>query len=159
MATRLAGYRHSLGLATEQSLYNLTARTVELEVVPAVQEYGMGLIWYSPLAGGLLSGALKKVPRAVATRSTCAERSRPTAPSSNRGKRCAPRSVNVPRTSRSHGCCTSPRSPRPSSGHAPQEQLLGSLRALNVKLSPEILAKLDEIFPGPGGPAPEAYAW
>ena len=57
----IAGYRHSLGLATEQSLYNLTARTVELEVVPAVQEYGMGLICYSPLAGGLLSGALKKV--------------------------------------------------------------------------------------------------
>ncbi len=57
----IARDRGSLGLATEQSLYNLTARTLELEVIPAVQEYGMGLIPWSPLSGGLLAGALKKV--------------------------------------------------------------------------------------------------
>ena len=39
------------------------------------------------------------------------------------------------------------------------KQLDGSLRALEFKLSKEWLQKLDEIWPGPGGEAPEAYAW
>ena len=60
--TRSPDWRqNSLGLATEQSVYNLNERTIELEVIPAVMEYGMGLIPYSPLAGGLLAGALEKV--------------------------------------------------------------------------------------------------
>ncbi len=53
--------RHFLGLVSEQSLYNLKDRMVELEVVPACREYGLGLIPWSPLAGGLLGGALQKV--------------------------------------------------------------------------------------------------
>jgi aryl-alcohol dehydrogenase-like predicted oxidoreductase len=39
------------------------------------------------------------------------------------------------------------------------EQLTGSLRALEIKLDEAALKALDEIFPGPGGAAPEAYAW
>ena len=39
------------------------------------------------------------------------------------------------------------------------EQLQGSLRAVELKLSDDVIKKLDEIFPGPGGQAPEAYAW
>ena len=62
-ANEIANWRHSLGLASEQSLYNLTARTIELEVIPAIREYGMGLIPWSPLAGGLLAGALEKVEK------------------------------------------------------------------------------------------------
>ena len=57
-ANEIAGYRHFLGLAAEQSLYNLTERTIELEVIPAVREYGMGFIPCEPAAGGLLAGAL-----------------------------------------------------------------------------------------------------
>src|SRR4029450_532633 len=60
----IAGWRNTLGLASEQSPYNLLQRSIELEVIPAVQEYGMGLVAYSPLAGGLLAGALEKVPEA-----------------------------------------------------------------------------------------------
>src|SRR5437016_2232880 len=52
--------RHFLGLVSEQSLYNLTARTVELEVLPACQAYGLGVIPWSPLGGGLLGGAWRK---------------------------------------------------------------------------------------------------
>jgi NDP-hexose 2,3-enoyl reductase len=47
----------------------------------------------------------------------------------------------------------------PIIGPRTEEQLLGSLRALEIRLTPDVLAKLNEIFPGPGGPAPEAYAW
>lgn len=57
----LAQNRHFMGLVSEQSLYNLNARTIELEVVPACKHYGLGLIPWSPLAGGLLGGALEKV--------------------------------------------------------------------------------------------------
>jgi aryl-alcohol dehydrogenase-like predicted oxidoreductase len=47
----------------------------------------------------------------------------------------------------------------PIIGPRTEAQLLGSMRALDVELGDDVLAKLDEIFPGPGGPAPEAYAW
>ena len=106
-ANEIAGYRHSLGLATEQSLYNLTARTLELEVIPAVREYGMGLISYSPLAGGLLAGALSKVEEGAAAPSTCAARSRRTGRSSRPGRSSAPSWEKTRHTSRSRGCSTS----------------------------------------------------
>ena len=155
----IAGYRHSLGLATEQSLYNLTARTVELEVVPAVQEYGMGLICYSPLAGGLLSGALKKVSEGRRNeeymRGEIEANRAQLEPWEALCAEIGERPADVALAWLLH----QPAVTAPIIGPRTQEQLLGSLRALNVKLTPEILAKLDEIFPGPGGPAPEAYAW
>jgi hypothetical protein len=39
------------------------------------------------------------------------------------------------------------------------EQFTSSLRALDIELERDVLRRLDKIFPGPGGPAPEAYAW
>ncbi len=56
-----AASRHFMGLVSEQSLYNLAGRTVELEVIPACRHYGLGLIPWSPLGGGLLGGALRKM--------------------------------------------------------------------------------------------------
>ena len=60
-ANCLAAQRHFMGLVSEQSLYNLNARTIELEVIPACKAFGLGLIPWSPLAGGLLGGILQKV--------------------------------------------------------------------------------------------------
>src|SRR3954454_20981949 len=57
-ANEAARRRGSLGLVSEQSLYNLAARTVELEVLPACQEYGVGVLPWSPLSGGILGGVL-----------------------------------------------------------------------------------------------------
>ena len=59
-ANEIAQRRNFLGLVSEQSLYNLNARTVELEVLPACETYGLGVIPYSPLAGGLLGGIVEK---------------------------------------------------------------------------------------------------
>src|SRR4029079_11539488 len=56
----IAASRQFMGLVSEQSLYNLTARTIELEVIPACRAFGLGLIPWSPLGGGLLGGALQK---------------------------------------------------------------------------------------------------
>jgi aryl-alcohol dehydrogenase-like predicted oxidoreductase len=47
----------------------------------------------------------------------------------------------------------------PIIGPRTAEQLTAGLRSLNVTLSNEVLRKLDEIWPGPGGEAPKAYAW
>jgi aryl-alcohol dehydrogenase-like predicted oxidoreductase len=59
-AQAAASARHFMGLVSEQSLYNLTSRTIELEVIPACRHYGLGVIPWSPLGGGLLGGALAK---------------------------------------------------------------------------------------------------
>jgi aryl-alcohol dehydrogenase-like predicted oxidoreductase len=158
-ANELATLRHSLGLATEQSLYNLTERTVELEVIPAVTEYGMGLIPYSPLSGGLLAGALQKVDEGRRGEEYMRQEIE-----SNRAKLepwealCAElgeRPADVALAWLLH----QPAVTAPIIGPRTEEQLLGSLRALEIRLTPDVLAKLNEIFPGPGGPAPEAYAW
>src|SRR3954447_9709815 len=59
-ANEAAGRRNFQGLVSEQSHYDLLTRHVELEVLPAAQRYGVGIIPWSPLAGGLLGGALEK---------------------------------------------------------------------------------------------------
>ena len=53
--------RRFMGLVAEQSLYNLAVRNVELEVIPACRYYGLGLLPWSPLGGGLLGGVLRGV--------------------------------------------------------------------------------------------------
>src|SRR3989440_8339139 len=69
-AQAAAAARHFLGLVSEQCIYNLLTRHVELEVIPAAQTYGIGIIPWSPLHGGLLSGALRKEREGTASRST-----------------------------------------------------------------------------------------
>src|SRR6478735_6046476 len=64
-AQEAAARRGYLGLVSEQSLYNLFMRQVELEVIPAAQQYGLGLMPWSPLQGGLLGGVLKKERQGV----------------------------------------------------------------------------------------------
>jgi aryl-alcohol dehydrogenase-like predicted oxidoreductase len=158
-AMEIAASRHFLGLVSEQSLYNLNARMVELEVIPACKQYGLGLIPWSPLAGGLLGGILEKTdqgrraaenmlkniekfrPRLEAYESFCAEL----------GEK--PADVGLA------WLIKNPVVTAPIIGPRTLEQLDGSQRAMEIDLSAETMKKLDEIFPGPGGQAPEAYAW
>ena len=72
--------RHFMGLVSEQSKYSLNARTIELEVIPACRHYGLGLIPWSPLAGGLLGGALEKASAGPARRAAPPGRNRAAAP-------------------------------------------------------------------------------
>lgn len=152
--------RHMMGLVSEQSRYNLACRSIELEVIPACRYEGMGLLTYSPLDGGLLAGALKKA----------AERSRRGKPSlpirdpmfrervSAYEAFCEKRGVD-PADVALAWVLSNPVVTCPIVGPRTLEQLEDSVRALNLKLKPEDLAELDTIFPGPGGEAPEAYAW
>ncbi len=158
-AQELARQRHFLGLVSEQSLYNLNARTVELEVVPACEAYGLGLIPWSPLAGGLLGGVLRKAAegrRASEGLQQQVER--------ERGKIEAYEALcrdlgeepaNVALAWLLHNKVVT----APIIGPRTAGQLDGALRALDIQLPAEVLGRLHEIFPGPGKPAPEAYAW
>ncbi len=158
-AQELAQARHFMGLVSEQSLYNLTERTVELEVIPACQAYGIGVIPWSPLARGLLAGASPPPSQGRrASEEIQQEAARHQSKLEAYAKLCrdlGERPADVALAWLLHQAAVT----APIVGPRTMEQLDGSLRALEVKLSNETLSGLDEIFPGPGGPAPEAYAW
>ncbi|MEZ4645674.1 MAG: aldo/keto reductase [Chloroflexota bacterium] len=158
-ANEIAKARHFMGLVSEQSLYSLNDRMIELEVIPACEGYGLGLIPWSPLAGGMLAGVLQKIEA---------------------GRRASDRmkeQIEKHRTQLEQWeafCADWGEHPAdvalawllqqkvvtaPIIGPRTMEQLTGSLRALEIKFSEEQLAKINEIWPGPGGAAPEAYAW
>ena len=151
--------RHFLGLISEQSLYNLAARTVELEVIPACRNLGIGIIPYSPLGGGLLAGILT---------------------TQTKGRRSSERIQNLIEKHREQlrlyeefckemgeepsnvalaWLLHNPAVTSPIIGPRTIEQLDVSLRSLEITLTDDQLVRLNEIWPGPGGEAPEAYAW
>lgn len=154
-------HRHGmLGLVSEQSLYNLAERTVELEVLPACQGYGVGVLPWSPLHSGLLSGVL----------------GRDTSEGRSGGERVeemlAPRRHQIeayeafcaelghdPGNVALAWLLHQPWVTAPIAGPRTLDQLRGAISATRITLDDKSLARLDQIFPGPGGPAPEAYAW
>jgi aryl-alcohol dehydrogenase-like predicted oxidoreductase len=159
-ANMSAAQRHFMGLVSEQSLYNLVERSIELEVIPACQEFGLGLIPWSPLASGLLGGILSKPPtegrRAEKGVQDEIDKHRPKLEAYEAlCKELGEEPANVALAWLLH----QPAVTAPIIGPRTMEQLTGPEHALTLKLSAETLARLDEIWPGPGGPAPEAYAW
>lgn len=156
-ANSIARQRNFLGLVSEQSLYNLAERTIELEVIPACQHYGLGVIPWSPLAGGILGGISEKGSRRRSENQLKEiEKHRPQLESYEAYcKEIGEQPADVALAWLLH----QPVVTAPIIGPRTMEQLTGSLRALEIKFSDEQLKKLDEIWPGPGGTAPEAYAW
>jgi aryl-alcohol dehydrogenase-like predicted oxidoreductase len=159
LAQGTAARRNFVGLVSEQSLYNLNARTIELEVVPACRGLGLGLLPWSPLAGGLLTtGADRTVNgrRATDQVAKAVEKYKPRLDAYTalcRDLGAAPADVALA------WLLANPVVTSPIIGPRTVEQLEDSLRALDLELAPAIMKRLDEIFPGPGGEAPEAYAW
>jgi len=158
-ANEAASARHFMGLVSEQSPYSLNNRAVEAEVIPACRAYGMGLIPYSPLSSGLLAGALRKFSegrratdemqgsikeeqsRLEAYEALCSE--------------IGEEPANVALAWLLHN----PIVAAPIIGPRTLDQFVSSLRAPEIELSPDVLKRLDAIWPGPGGEAPEVYAW
>ena len=158
-ACQEASKRGMMGLVSEQSIYHLDNRMIELEVIPACRNYGMGLIPWSPLGGGLLGGALEKLES---------------------GRRASDEFVknveeNRDKLEKYEALCKeighpagevalawllhNPMVTAPIIGPRTMEQLESAVRATEIALDDDVLQKLDEIFPGPGGEAPMAYAW
>jgi aryl-alcohol dehydrogenase-like predicted oxidoreductase len=158
-AQSIAGSRHFMGLVSEQSLYNLSARMIELEVIPSLRAHGLGLIPWSPLAGGMLAGSRQQ---------------------SEKGRRSDERTQNIIYSHKKqleqyeNFCQESGSSPAemalawllhnpavtaPIIGPRTLQQLDNDISSLDIQLTEEMLQKLHDIWPGPGGEAPEAYAW
>jgi len=158
-AQELARQRHFLGVVSEQSLYNLLERTIELEVIPACTAYGIGLIPWSPLARGLLAGALTPATsgrRADQDVQQEAQKHRATLEAYERlCRELGEQPADVALAWLLH----QPAVTSPIIGPRTLEQLNASMRVIGLTLGKETLKRLDELFPGPGGPAPEAYAW
>ena len=159
-ANEQARARGTLGLVSEQSHYNLLVRTVELEVLPACIDYGVGMIPWSPLSSGLLGGVLNDDSTARRSSSTAQKRIAKIRPQLEKWESlCAelgehPAAVALAWLLQREGVTC------PIIGPRTMEQLEGaSLRALDVSLDQSTLDSIDAIFPGPGGTAPEAYAW
>jgi len=158
-AMETAHSRNFLGLVSEQSLYNLTARTIELEVIPACRHYGVGIIPWSPLAGGLLGGILAKAREGRRASEDIEKRANELRPQLEAYENLCKEMGEKPADVALAWLLKNPAVTAPIIGPRTLEQLNGSLRALEIKLDDEVLQKLDEIFPGPGGEAPKAYAW
>ncbi len=158
-AQEAAKARHFLGLVSEQSLYNLKDRMVELEVIPACKDYGLGLLPWSPLAGGLLGGVLQKIKEGRRASKDMQNDIKKYRPQLEAWEKFCKQIGEKPADVALAWLLTNPVVTAPILGPRTLEQLTGSLRALKIKFSKVELAKLDEIWPGPGGEAPEAYAW
>lgn len=144
--------RHFMGISVEQDQYNLNNRLPELEVLPACRELGIGFVAWGPLAGGLLAGK-----------------------SENSVRRNSLNSDNISLTEKYHSICSEAGMKEadvslawllnnsvvtaPIIGARTLKQFEDSLKALEVKLPEDMLKELDKLFVGPGGEAPEVYAW
>ena len=153
--------RHMLGLASEQTRYNLTVRTPELELLPACRHFGLGFLPYSPLAGGLLAGGLSAADQksGATRRARLGEAFEKKRTQVAAYEALAQASGFAPATLAIAWLLSNPVVTAPIVGPRTVAQLEGALAALDVKLSKDVLTALDEIWPGPGGEAPEAYAW
>ncbi|HEX5267387.1 MAG TPA: aldo/keto reductase [Acidimicrobiales bacterium] len=158
-ANEAARRRNSLGLVSEQSLYNLVARTVELEVLPACAAYGVGVIPWSPLGGGLLGGVFNGATGGRRGDERLKARVESLRPQLEEWEKLCAELGEQPADVALAWLLAQPAVTAPIIGPRTVEQFTGSLRAPEIRLEPDVLTRLDRIFPGPGGPAPEAYAW
>ncbi len=159
-ANEIARSRHSLGLVSEQSLYNLVERTIEPEVLPACRAYGVGVIPWSPLYGGLLGGILRRTEQEGRSAGGRAAEALPKLrPQVQEYESFCDELDSQPADVALAWLLHQPGVTAPIIGPRTIEHLDGALRALDVKLGDKELSRLDQIWPGPGGPAPNAYAW
>ena len=161
LAQAAARARHSFGLASEQHKYNLLCRLPELEVLPAARHLGIGVLAYSPLANGLLGGA---GPR-DGERSRRARQARQRPPDATTlgqleayAQLCREREESEANVATAW-ILAQPALTAAIVGPRTPEQLGQVLPAVELRLDEAALARLDELFPGPGGSAPQAYAW
>lgn len=150
--------RGMMGIVAEQHKYNLLCRLPELEVLPAAQGLGIGITVWAPLDAGLLGGNALRPDlglRGPAQRERIEKHRGQLVAFSKFCKEIGEREDAVALAWLLH----QPAVTSPIIGPRTLEQFERCLRALEVKLGPDAMAKLDEIFPGPGGEAPRAYAW
>jgi aryl-alcohol dehydrogenase-like predicted oxidoreductase len=158
-ANETAKQRGSLGLVSEQCLYNLVERMSELEVLPACEAYGMGVIPWSPLDRGLLGGVLGKISGGRRGGAETQKRLKKHRDQIEAYEKLCAELGDRPADVALAWLLANPVVTAPIIGPRTLEQLEGSVRAVDLRLDRAAMKQLDRIFPGPGGAAPEAYAW
>jgi len=163
----LAWQRGFMGLVSEQTQYNLLSRFPELDVLPAAREFGIGVIPYMPMAGGLLTGKLRSLD---GTRTHEVEKEYGISLGEHNAQLMGFSKLCQELGEKEHIVAIAwtlahPAVTSPIVGIRTVAQLDGIERAADLKLSPEVLAKLDELFdinhgrPLQHGEAPEAFSW
>ncbi len=158
-ACQEASKRGLMGLVSEQSIYHLNNRMLELEVIPACRHYGLGLIPWSPLDGGLLGGALEKFNTGRRKGADFSKRVEENREKLEKYENLCREIGHPPGEVALAWLLHNPIVTAPIIGPRTLEQLESAVRAAAIELDEETLQKLDGIFPGPGGEAPMAYAW
>jgi aryl-alcohol dehydrogenase-like predicted oxidoreductase len=158
-ANEAAKSRHFLGLVSEQCIYNLAERTVEMEVLPACEDYGLGVIPWSPLWRGLLGGVLDGEKGGRRGSNMVKDKIEEVRPQIEAYEKFCAELGHPPAEVALAWLLANPVVTSPIVGPRVMDQLDGAMRALDVKLDPAAIKRLDEIWPGPGGAAPEAFAW
>ncbi|AFN73734.1 aldo/keto reductase [Melioribacter roseus P3M-2] len=151
--------RNFLGIISEQSIYSLRNRNIELEVIPACKAFGIGLIPWSPMGGGILCGVLEKAKEGRRTREPLQKSVEKLRPQLEAYEKLCKEIGQKPADVALAWTLSNPAVTSPIIGPRTVEQLELNYNALNIKLDEDTLKKLDEIWPGPGNQAPEAYAW
>ncbi len=154
-----AAARHFMGLISEQCIYNLAVRQVEMEVLPACRAYGLGVIPWSPLAGGLLAGALASAAEGRRASEDFRKRVEKNRAALEKFEGLCGELGEKPAHVALAWLLRNPVVTAPIIGPRVDDQLDGAVHALDIQLPEEVVAKLDEIWPGPGKEAPEAFAW
>ncbi len=158
-AQESANRRNFMGLVSEQSIYNLATRQVELDVLPAALDYGIGVIAWSPLHGGLLGGVLKMEQEGSRrTTGRSAEKLEEVRPQVEDYEAFCSDLGEEPAHVALAWLLHQPAVTAPIIGPRTMDQLDGAQRALEITLDDKALMRLDEIWPG-HKTAPEDYAW
>ncbi len=158
-ACQEAQKRGLTGLVSEQSIYHLDNRMIELEVIPASEHYGVGLIPWSPLGGGLLGGVLGKIDGGRRLSDGMMKQVEAKKDTLEQYEALCKELGEEPATVALAWLLHNPVVSAPIIGPRTMGQLESAVRATEVTLDEATMQKLDEIFPGPGGRAPNAYAW
>jgi NDP-hexose C3-ketoreductase / dTDP-4-oxo-2-deoxy-alpha-D-pentos-2-ene 2,3-reductase len=161
-AQEAAARRHFLGIVSEQSVYNLVTRDIELELIPAAQRYGVAVLAWSPLHGGLLSGALRRLGDGTAMKTAQGRAAKALEAHRNTitayEKLCADLGIDPAETGLAW-VLSRPGITAPVIGPRSLEQLEGALRALDHPLPDEVVTELDTLFPPIGNAGSGSEAW
>ena len=158
LAQSAASARHFMGLTSEQSLYHLAVRAVELELIPALRSLGIGLIPYSPLHAGLLAGVLEAATEGHISDDSMQQRIEAHRDQLEAYEGLCRELGAKPADVALAWLLGNPVVSTAIVGATTSEELRSNLGALSVQVDDEVVERLDRIWPGPGE-APQAYAW
>jgi aryl-alcohol dehydrogenase-like predicted oxidoreductase len=158
-ANEAAKARHFLGLVSEQCKYSLACRAVETDILPACIDYGLGVIPWSPLDGGILGGVLQKIEKGRRAGDGVQKRIDKMRPQLEAWEGFCKEMGENPADVALAWLLLNPAVTAPIIGPRTLDQVTGALRSLEITFTEDALKKINDIWPGPGGTSPEFFAW